>query len=498
MGDRDPLKISTEGDQGNKGSKLEHREVLKSTNSGDQVTKENGNQSYPINGFKSGSWVKAVQGKNVLKKYDMEIQMKDGIGSINVPDEVLEDSLPLWEDFLIGRFLDKAPHIAKVHAIVNKIWALSDKTQMIDVYEINSTTMKFKISNPVTRNRIIKRAMWNIAEIPVVMAKWSPLTEDIKQETHSIPLWVHLRNVPMDMFSWNGLSFVSSPVGVPVRLHPETEQCLNLKVAKIFVKVDLSKEVPKSMNFTIKGKETLVEYSYPWLPLKCTNCAKWGHLARVCRGKRVVEDVMEGNIEDTGEGTHSGKVISNIGGVEKKSSEEISLNVDSGKVLETNVVVDTIDDSENASKVVNSEVDTETKLVVNMRSNDDTSDKVEEQKWVEISPGKASHTPTKSTQLKFGQVSLLSKSRFSVLSMEEEEGEIIREPKENEEVNKDVDKESESEESDLQMEEERVHLRQYLPRGSKNKHKFLNDVSVQRARDESLDLNKKKKPRKGQ
>lgn len=139
----------------------------------------------------------------------------------------------------------------------NEIWALSDKTQMI-VYEINSTTMKFRVSNPVTRNRIIKRARWKIAEIPVVMAMWSLLTEDIKQETHSIPLWVHLRNVLMDMFSWNGLSFVSSPVGTPVRLHPETEQCLNLKIAKIFVKMDISKEVPKSINFTIKGKETLV------------------------------------------------------------------------------------------------------------------------------------------------------------------------------------------------------------------------------------------------
>lgn len=80
--------------------------------------------------------------------------------------------------------MEKAPHIAKVHAIVNKIWALSDKSQMTHVYEINSPTMKFKVGNLVTRNRIIKRAMWNSAEIPVVMAKWSPLTEDIKQETH--------------------------------------------------------------------------------------------------------------------------------------------------------------------------------------------------------------------------------------------------------------------------------------------------------------------------
>ena len=206
MGDRDPPESSLERDRGTKGSNMEYRDILRSTKSRDQVNTgdQSGNQPSPpiVEGAKQGSWVKAVQGKKVLKRYEMDIQMKDGVGSVTVPEEVFKDSEPLWEDFLIGRFLDKAPHIAKVHAIVNKIWALSDKTQMIDVYEINSTTMKFKISNPITRNIIIRRAMWNIAEIPVVMAKWSPLTEDIKQETHSIPLWVHMRNVPMDMFSW--------------------------------------------------------------------------------------------------------------------------------------------------------------------------------------------------------------------------------------------------------------------------------------------------------
>ncbi|KAF8098611.1 hypothetical protein N665_0263s0040 [Sinapis alba] len=240
----------------------------------------------------------------------MEIKLTVGVGFVNVSDEIFKDAFPLWKDFLIGRFLEKAPHIAKVHAIVNKIWVLRDKAQMIDVYKINSTTMKFKIGNSITRNGVIRRAMWNIAGIPVVMAKWNPLTEDIKQETHSIPLWVHLRNVPMDMFSWKGLSFVS------IQLHPETEQSQNFKIAKILVKVDLSKEMPKSMNFNIHGKETLVEYSYPWLPPKCTACGKWGHLVKAChRGK---EEEGETKIE-----TH---VQNQNKETEKKGSKEKEMN----------------------------------------------------------------------------------------------------------------------------------------------------------------------------
>lgn len=121
---------------------------------------------------------------------------------------------------------------------MNKIWALSDKTQMIEVFEVNSTTMKFRITNSVVRNRILRWGMWNLAQVPVVMSKWTPFVEDAQPAMKSIqrPLWVHLRNVPMYMYSWKGLSFFASPVGVTDRLHPETAQCLNLKVAKIFVK----------------------------------------------------------------------------------------------------------------------------------------------------------------------------------------------------------------------------------------------------------------------
>lgn len=73
------------------------------------------------------SYAKVVQNKKSLIKYDLNVSaQEDGVGSIMVPEEVFEDPSPLWEDFLIGKFLDTALHVAKIHVIVNKIWALGD------------------------------------------------------------------------------------------------------------------------------------------------------------------------------------------------------------------------------------------------------------------------------------------------------------------------------------------------------------------------------------
>lgn len=88
---------------------------------------------------------------------------------------------------------------------------------------------------------------------------------------------------------------MTSPIGSPVRLHPETAQCLNLDVAKIFVKVDLAKDLPKKMMFNIQGEEVLVEYIYPRFPTKCSICNTWGHAPKTCpRGKENQEVEQEG------------------------------------------------------------------------------------------------------------------------------------------------------------------------------------------------------------
>lgn len=302
-------------------------------------------------------------------------------------------------------------------------------------------------------------------------------------------------------------------MGVPVRLHPETEQCLNLKVAKVFVKADLSKELPKSMNFTFEGKKTLVEYSYPWLPPKCTVCGKWGHYARVCRhngGKevtrRIAEEVVadkETSLEDKKQENERSNIQETevkksmkeilMEGSSKEGEKEIILEVNSKEKEGTSEAV-VVTDQDMAAKEV---ISKEGSIMEILEKATETSKKEEgKMAWVEVSPGKTSRTPPTTKTLEFDQVSILSNSRFAVLSQDEEEGEIIK--GDSEEVNKEEVSEKEDSDSEIisSREEDTIRLRQYLPRGSKTKHKYLSDVSVQRTReDDPSDPNKKKKPR---
>lgn len=171
--------------------------------------------------MKSNSiWVAVVADKKSLKKFDVEVSTKDGVHTVEIPDEILENSTPLWEDFVIGKFFDLAPHVVKVHMVLNKIWRYGDPSTKVEVYEVNATTMRFKVSSHKAREKILRRGMWNIVGVPKIVSKLSPKVEDEKQEEEAILMWVHLEKVSLHIYSWEGLSFVTSPVGLPVKLHP--------------------------------------------------------------------------------------------------------------------------------------------------------------------------------------------------------------------------------------------------------------------------------------
>lgn len=72
---------------------------------------------------------------------------------------------------------------------------------------------------------------------------------------------------------------------------------------------------------------------------------------------------------------------------------------------------------------------------------------------MEVSPGKASRTPKKNKQPKFEQVLILSKSRFFVLSRDDEEGAIIK----NQGVNEDKEKVRRKNIQSLNIQRRKIH-----------------------------------------
>lgn len=342
------------------------------------------------------SWARVAKDKKTLRKYDVEVITKEGKQMVEISDEVITDSTPLWKDFVIGKFLDLAPHVAKVHMVLNKIWKYGDLAAKIEVYEVNPTTMRFKISDQKAREKILKRGMWNIVGVPMIVTKWSPKAEEEKQEEESIPMWIHITKVPLHMFSWEGLSLIASPVGFPMKLHPETLACSSFEVAKVFVKADFLKALPKEMHFEKNGKEFMVEFHYPWLPSRCAFCNKWGHNEKVCSQKKKGKE-KEGAPGSKSNGHDEER------GLEKGKQEKINDKKEDGLV----------------------EVALTQESEMNLANKESSGNAESEENWSHVSPGKIGRSQT-NTPIKNDVI--ISASKYTALSGNvEEEGETVDE-----------------------------------------------------------------------
>lgn len=363
----------------------------------------------------------------------------------------------MWEDFVIARFLETAPHVAKVHMIVNKIWAFGEKNQKLDVFEMDATTMRVRVTNEKIRSKVVRRGMWNIAGVPMVVSNWSPEEDDSKASL--IPLWVHVSNVPMNMYSWEGLSFITSAAGVPDHLHPETIACTNFEIAKVFVKADLSKELPEKITYTIQGKETTVLFNYPWLPPKCVKCGRWGHYETGCKENK--------------KGIEGGEKVMTTPVKVLDTTTRSSYEIEESAVVEDLALRSDNKDMEDGSKMGERRGESRGDIVGMEMEEGQINE------WRTVAMEKAGRSP-KSPNLKYCQVTIATPSRFAVLSnSEENEAEIEKEESEElEEIEMEVEsaedlcqRKLEESMEEKTMESKRGRVR--LPRQSKTNHRII-------------------------
>ncbi|KAG2292128.1 hypothetical protein Bca52824_038797 [Brassica carinata] len=83
-----------------------------------------------------------LENSSVIEDFP-EFMVKDGVAEVEIPISLMEDAEPLWRSFIVGYFMNDAPHIGSIHAMVYRIWASQGKKSRIDVQFIGKTTVLF-------------------------------------------------------------------------------------------------------------------------------------------------------------------------------------------------------------------------------------------------------------------------------------------------------------------------------------------------------------------
>ena len=103
-----------------------------------------------------------------------------------------------------------------------------------------------------------------------------------------LPIWVHLGNIPLELFSQRRISYIANALGNPLYMDRITASQQRLAFARVCIELDAAVEVPRHIEVVLRnGRTVMVNVTVPWMPLKCSVCNIFGHSVKDCANKLV-------------------------------------------------------------------------------------------------------------------------------------------------------------------------------------------------------------------
>ncbi|CAH2035052.1 unnamed protein product [Thlaspi arvense] len=186
-----------------------------------------------------------------LKRQGPQVLGETGIPRVVIPEKVFQRGADQHKDFIICFFCGRAPPYKQIQNVLNHMWGKGRKLE----------THRNPLSNSM---------------LPSTQSDASPALA-------SFPIWAHLRGVPLDLRTLEGLGWVAGMIGEPKETDDFTMNLVNLVMSHVKVEADLSKPLPRTLELVRStGQVVKVEVDYPWIPATCSHCKEVGHIAKNC------------------------------------------------------------------------------------------------------------------------------------------------------------------------------------------------------------------------
>ncbi|GJS89807.1 retrotransposon protein, putative, ty1-copia subclass [Tanacetum coccineum] len=140
---------------------------------------------------------------------------------------------------------------------------------------------------------MLENGPWFIRNKMLILKKWHPDENLLKEDVSTVLVWVKLHGVPVTAFSEDGLSVIATKLGTPLMLDSYTSDMYmkswgRSSYARVMIElranVELKDNIVVAMpKITREGHYTYnVHVEYEWKPPKCSSCKVFGHIHEEC------------------------------------------------------------------------------------------------------------------------------------------------------------------------------------------------------------------------
>ncbi|KAK8614535.1 hypothetical protein V6N13_068335 [Hibiscus sabdariffa] len=154
---------------------------------------------------------------------------------------------------------------------------------MVRVSRAGFNLFVFSFANASTRDWVLENGPWHIQHKPLVLRRWEPSLKRLDFDLGKMPIWVQLFDVPLELYTKVGLSYIASVVGLPLYMDSVTASRERLQFAKVCVELECGVEIPEYIEVVLQDKSiATIKVVVPWLPPCCMKCSQFGHSENAC------------------------------------------------------------------------------------------------------------------------------------------------------------------------------------------------------------------------
>ncbi|KAJ9535398.1 hypothetical protein OSB04_un001488 [Centaurea solstitialis] len=242
--------------------------------------------------------IKGNTENKVTLKFKEPVVLEDGRRVVRFSKDVIQEGAKLNSMQLVGHFVGASMPFPVVDLVLKRMWK---RYGLIDVASNYAGFFILKFNNEEGMWFVLENGPWMINNVPFFVKKWEVGCTLGKPELKSLPLWVNLFGVPLEIWNVKGLGELASGIGIPLTLDRATEErCIKQTGRVGFARVLVEVMAEKSISDCVIGvipfldgsgeKEIKVKAEYRWKPPRCDHCKIFGHTFASCEVRTLSDD----------------------------------------------------------------------------------------------------------------------------------------------------------------------------------------------------------------
>ncbi|GFZ11162.1 hypothetical protein Acr_22g0005600 [Actinidia rufa] len=209
-------------------------------------------------------------------------------GTMEIKAEEVQDQESPWKCCLVGYFGGKFPGKQALNQIVTA-WKVP-----VNIHHHGSGWIIFQFKTSEAQATVLENGPYIIYGKPLLL---KTMPEFFKFENEAIscfPVWIQLRNLPLDLWTKNILGRICSQVGKPIHMDKLTAQRERVTYARCLVEVNMAQDLDHAVMLKLPNGEVFEQpVFYENLPRFCPHCKVVGHTEEGCNAKKSKAKITE-------------------------------------------------------------------------------------------------------------------------------------------------------------------------------------------------------------